>query len=349
MKMHNESNIYFEEKKDQHGMKLGVVTLNRSRALNALTYDMFLALEDQLLKWRDNDQIKAVLVKSNSDRAFCAGGDIRAVYENWHQPLSENTKYFSLEYRINPLIYNYPKPYIALLDGITMGGGAGISIHGSHPVGTERLVFAMPETAIGFFPDVGMSYHLSRMPKAIGIYLGLSGEGVDIDDASYLGIVKHAVDSDCLTALENKIVEASFLPHDFDAVSDLISSFERSITSGLLQTNQDQIAQHFSQNNLAAVIHSLANGDQWAVAALDVLKKRSPTSLEVTWRQLSEASTKSFDEVMVTDKKLVKKFLQTDDFYEGIRAMVIDKDKQPKWCPDRLDQLSEDQVAEYFR
>lgn len=342
------SDILFEEIADSKQKKIGRIILNRPHALNAISHDMFRLLEKQLLQWQEDDAVKAVLIKSNSEKAFCAGGDIRAVYENREQPLDQKVKYFSLEYGINPLIYHYTKPYISFLDGITMGGGAGISIHGSHPIGTERLKFAMPETSIGFFPDVGMSYYFGRMPYCVGLFLGLTGSIIGANDARNFGLIKHHVLSDHLNTLEKKLIETPFLSSDHDVVSDIIAEFQSPLDTGKIQLHQDDIAKHFQFDKVEEIISSLESGDHWAQEIAHTLLQRSPVSLKVSLRQLHEAEIKNFDEVMRTDRCLVRKFLQSHDFIEGIRAAVIDKDKQPCWQPAQLDGVDNELVDLYF-
>src|SRR3990167_4221018 len=188
----NTQDILFEELVGHEG-NIGLVTLNRPKALNALTHSMILSLDKQLTLWEEQENIKAIVITAVEGRAFCAGGDIRFTYEKWDYNDGSLPLYFRDEYRLNRRIFHYSKPYIALLDGITMGGGVGISIHGSHRVATENLVFAMPETGIGFFPDVGGTYFLPRLPDKFGYYLGITGARIDCYDCCALGLTQHFV------------------------------------------------------------------------------------------------------------------------------------------------------------
>lgn len=342
------TDIIFDEVGNAKSKKMGRIILNRPRALNAISYEMFSLLEKQLLRWRDDDQIKAILIKSNSEKAFCAGGDIRAVYDNKEKSIEEKIRYFQLEYHINSVIYHYPKPYISFLNGITMGGGAGISVHGSHSIGTERLQFAMPETLIGLFPDVGMSYYFSRLPNFIGIFLGLTGKTIDINDAVNLNLIKHHVVSDRLDALETELISTPFSSSDHQLITDLITHYQTPVKMGDIQSHQKDIASHFQFGTVEKIISSLQNDDAWAKQIADVLLQRSPTSLKVTLRQLTDAKLKNFDEVMQTDLCMVREFLQSHDFMEGIRAAVIDKDKQPQWRPNTLAGVDEEIINSYF-
>ena len=187
---------------------IGVVTLNRTKALNALTFQMLVALHDQLQLWDDDPAIHAIVVKAAEGRAFCAGGDVRLIYQFGLDANPQKMEFFAHEYRLNHFVHTLKKPYIALMDGITMGGGVGISLHGSHPVATERFRFAMPETGIGFYPDIGASYLLSRCPGSFGVYLGLTGSQLGAADANALGLVKHVIGSEQLPAVMCDLVEA---------------------------------------------------------------------------------------------------------------------------------------------
>ncbi len=194
------SDILFEELSGRDG-NIGLITLNRQKALNALNHQMFLDLNAQLAEWETADHIKAVIIRAAEGRAFCAGGDIRYAFQKKLENDPTLPLFFRDEYQLNLRIFHYPKPYIALLDGITMGGGAGISLHGSHRIGTERLVFAMPETSIGFYPDVGASYFLSRLPYKVGFYLGLTSARITYNDCFWLGLINYFVPQDDFSKL----------------------------------------------------------------------------------------------------------------------------------------------------
>lgn len=346
--MTEQKNILFEEKHDANNHKVGIIILNRPQALNALSYDMFVALESKLFQWAKAESIKAVIIKSSSEKAFSAGGDIRAVYEKRGKPIADMVKYFSLEYKINQMIYHFPKPYISLLNGITMGGGVGISLHGSHTVGTEKLKFAMPETLIGFFPDVGATYRLSRLPNFVGFYLGLTGQTIGVADAAELGLVKHAVSSDSLSALEQKLVDTPFAPGDYDAVDSIIAEFETPVGVGEIAAHEAEINRCFPFFRAEKIIDELQNGSAWARLVAEVLLQRSPISLKVALKQLHAAREKTFDDVIGMDYRIACEFLQGHEFYEGIRAAVIDKDRQPSWQPNTLVEVTDQQVDRYF-
>lgn len=332
------NDILFQELSAANNTKLGKIILNRPKALNALTHDMFMQLRNQLELWERDDSIKAVLIRSSSEKAFCAGGDIRAIYENKQLGADELAKYFQLEYDTNRYIHHYPKPYIAMVHGITMGGGVGISLNGRYTIAADNLRWAMPETLIGFFPDVGASYYLSRL-QSVGNYLALTGNSINAADALNLNLVKHVVAFDQFDAIEKELTESS--------VETVLNSLvDLTVSSSL---NLSEINQHFCFSEIEAIMASLQKSNSaWAHDTLQLLLERSPTSLKVTLEQLSRAKNKSFDEVIEMDLKIAHHMLKNTDFYEGIRAAVIDKDKSPKWNPATVKDVNSDHVNLLF-
>lgn len=328
---------------------LAKITLNRPKALNALNNEMFLQFSDHLEKWEHDDSIKAILVKSNSEKAFCAGGDIRAIYENKNKTADEMSQYFRLEYDINHQIFHLSKPYIALTQGITMGGGVGISIHGSHCIAADNLKWAMPETMIGFFPDVGTTYYLSRLPDSLGIYLALTGATIDAGDAFQLNLVKRIVPYAHFDSLEKELTEANFGVFDSDVVSKIINTYAQPGDRDGLFEHAEEISTCFSFSSVEEIIEALMllNND-WAQRTLTQLQQRSPTSLKVTLHQLQSAKHKTLDEVIEIDFNIAHRMLENHDFYEGVRAAIIDKDKNPQWSPADLAQVSDADVNTYF-
>lgn len=326
---------------------LGVITLNRQKALNALNHEMFLSLDKHLKQWESSDNIKAVVIRAAEGRAFCAGGDIRQAYEFKKRNDPNLINFFGDEYRLNRDIFHYRKPYIALLDGITMGGGAGISIHGSHRIGTERLVFAMPETSIGFYPDVGMTYWLARLPHKIGFYLGLVGGKIHFAECAALGLTTHTVKSDALTTILTELVEAPIQAKK--DVDDILNEYVVKADKINLFPHQHKIEQYFSKNTMEEILESLANDpDPWCQDTAAQLRLKSPTSLKVTLHAIKQAEQLAFDERMQMDFRLTNRFLQGHDFFEGIRALLIDKDQKPRWLPASLEEVSTQQVENYF-
>lgn len=327
---------------------LAKITLNRPKALNALTDDMFLQMRAHLEKWENDQSIKAVLIRSNSEKAFCAGGDIKAVYENKNVSPEKSVQYFELEYAINKMIYHFKKPYIALTHGITMGGGVGVSIHGSHCVAADNLRWAMPETAIGFFPDVGVSYYLSRLPNHVGLYLALTGKNVDVYDAFKLNLIKYCVKYSDFDALEKKLIEFNFHSSDFDSVSNIIHlfHFQPEEKNGL---DIKKIAHYFSFDSVEKIMDALEKEpSDWAIETAAQLLQCSPTSLKVTFEQLKKAACQTGDKIITVDLHIAKNMLKQSDFYEGVRALVVDKDKNPKWNPVDLTHVTEAEVNRYL-
>ncbi len=331
----SEPEILFE----QRG-RMGLVTLNRPKALNALTHGMALALEKQLDLWRDDTSVGHVVVRGAGKKAFCAGGDIRHIYEQGLAGDPHQIDFFRDEYRLNAGIKHYPKPYIALIDGIVMGGGVGVSVHGSHRVAGEGIGFAMPEVGIGFFPDVGGTYFLPRMPRETGMYCGLTGQRLKQADALWSGVATHAVASaafdDLLTALATA--------RDVDAV---LSDFAVDTGQAPLEALAPAIEPAFSAGSVGDILKRLdmTSGDRadWAAGTAAAIRKKSPTSVEIAYHQLRRGAKLDFDGCMRLEFRIVSRILKGHDFYEGIRATIIDKDGQPRWRPadlvdvDRLD------------
>lgn len=339
--------ILFEILEGQHG-NVGLITLNRPSALNALNEEMCIRMYEQLNAWKDIDNIKAVVVQGTGEKAFCAGGDIRTAYEN-RENISGILNFFAHEYRLDAFTYHYPKPYIALMDGITMGGGLGISAHAHYRIATERSVFAMPETGIGLFPDVGASYFLTRLKEKIGRYLGLMGVTIDVADALYIGLVNACIKSeDCENFLEG-LKNIHWGNDSNTAIQSLVSSFEMPALSSKLPQIEALINNVFSAETMEEILSKLKNNlSPQAKEIHDLLLSRSPTSLKVTLELLKRGQHMSFDECIKMDGVLVNHFLKGHDFYEGVRAALIDKDKKPQWRPSRLDALSDAEILSYF-
>lgn len=341
--------ILFQTVADAKNNKLGIVILNRPQALNALNKAMFLQLHAQLKAWQSDDSIKAVLIKSAVEKAFCAGGDIRAIYENKNEGIDVLASYFQVEYDVNKIIYHYSKPIIALLQGITMGGGVGISVHASHCVAAENLRWAMPETLIGFFPDVGASYYLSRLPHHIGTYLALTGASITSNEAHSLNLIKAIVPLSNFDALEKKLSETIYTKNDSDTVSKIIAEFETPLTHTIEFPFKKNIAACFDKVTIEGIVTSLEkNNSEWSAEILEKLKLRSPTSLKVSLYQLQRAKDENFDHVIAMDFHIAKVMLENPDFYEGVRAAIIDKDKKPQWQPSKIAMVSSETVETYF-
>lgn len=343
-----QSEVLFEEMQGQGG-HLGIITLNRPQVLNSLNQTMLLAIHAQLKLWADATHIKAVVIRAVEGKAFCAGGDLRLIYDKCKIHDKTAIDFFRDEYQLNRYIYHYQKPYIALLDGITMGGGVGISIHGSHRVATERLMFAMPETGIGFFPDVGGTYFLPRLPNYFGYYLGLTGARIFTDDCVALGIAQCKVAHDDLSALLSALAETPFADDAKKSVTNIINQFSSATQSSTLFSHQTMVESCFAKKNMEDILHALTiSTNAFAKETIEIISKKSPTSLKVTLHALQQGKQLSFDDCMQQEFRLTSRFLQGHDFFEGIRAIIIDKDQSPKWHPNTIAGVKLNEVEKYF-
>jgi enoyl-CoA hydratase len=331
------SDILFERRG-----RLGLITMNRPKALNALTHEMSLALDRQLMLWASDSKIEAVAIVGAGDRAFCAGGDIRALYQSGRKGRLTQEFYWD-EYRMNRRIFRYAKPYVALMDGITMGGGVGVSAPGRYRVATEKTLLAMPETGIGLFPDVGASYYLSHMPGQLGVYLGLTGNSVQAADILYTGFGTHFARSASMaaiaTTLESEGTEAVLKRHAAPLDQE-----------PPLKAHRALIDRSFAGDTVEAIVAALEKeGGAWADRVRATILQKSPISLKVTLRELREAASLDFEDCMVMEYRLVQAFMADRDFFEGVRAVIIDKDNKPNWQPAKLADVTPAMVDAYFK
>jgi enoyl-CoA hydratase len=320
----------------------GIVTLTRPDALNALTHRMVRALSAALTAWESDPGVQVVILKAEG-RAFCAGGDIMDVY-NARQEGRQLTEFFADEYRLNAQIDRFRKPYVSLIDGTCMGGGMGISVHGSHRVMTEKAAFAMPEVGIGFFPDVGGSYVLPNLGGCFGIYLGLTGNKIGYGDALWSGIATHTVQAGYLPALVEEIADSG------DPGTEL-REFFKAAPRTTDEASLHAIARHFSLGSLQDIAISLeraAADDAFAAETLAVLRSRSPTGLHVAFRAMAAGSTMSMDECMKMEFRILNRMLESHDLYEGIRAALVNKGSIPHWQPARLEDVSAETIDAFF-
>jgi len=341
--MSTDSDIQFEVRG-----RAGFVTLNRPQALNALTLPMIEAMDARLAAWATDPAVDAVVARGAGDRAFCAGGDVRAIWQAGKDGDALTRDFFRAEYRLNRRIKVFAKPYVALIDGITMGGGVGVSVHGSHRVATERTLFAMPETRIGLFPDVGASHFLPRLEGKLGLYLGLTGARLRAADALYTGIATHYVDGARLPELEAALAEvlAGGAGADVDAA---LAGFTSDPGPAPLAEHRAAIDRCFASVTVEGIIAALEDeGGDWAETALKALRAASPTSLKITVEELRRGARLEFDGSMSMEFRLSQACLARHDSYEGIRAAVIDKDNAPQWLPADLADVSAELVAAHF-
>jgi enoyl-CoA hydratase len=323
--------------------RIGRVILNRPQALNALTREMCAAMLPQLETWTRDDAVQAVVVRGAGDRAFCAGGDLRRLYDEGRAGGQYPYDFYRDEYRLNAAIHHYLKPYVALIDGIVMGGGVGLSVHGSHRVVGDKLTFAMPETGIGLFPDVGGSYFLSRCPGMIGRYLALTGARLKTADGLHVGIGDQHVPSDRFDALETALAEGG------EGIDATIGRFAVPAAPAPLAEHRQVIDRCFSTATVEGIIAACeASPSPFAQEAAKAMRTKSPTSLKITLRAVTVGKLLSFKDCMRMEYRLACRCIEGHDFYEGTRAVVIDKDQKPQWRPPRLADLTDAEVDAYF-
>ena len=329
----------------------GVITLNRARALNALNHEMVRAMGAALGDFGADDDVCAVLVEGAGERAFCAGGDVRWLYENAKTDMTGAQALFRQEYANVAAIHYFPKPYVALIDGVTMGGGAGICVHGRYRVAGDRTVFAMPETAIGLIPDVGGSFFLPRLTGGLGLYLGLSGARLSAQDCVGAGLATHFVPSNAQEKLRSELLALPLKADGADAqIRAALAHAHRPQARGPVNEKRDEIDGCFENvSGVREVIERLrARQTDFAAQTLKALEAASPTSLALTFEQLRRGAALCFDDGLKMEFRLVCHILERQDFYEGVRAQLIDKTQDPRWHPASLDQLSSDDIAAYF-
>lgn len=324
----------------------GLITLNRPQALNALTLDMVRAMRRALDRWAADPQVTRIVVAGAGGRAFCAGGDIRRLYDLGQAGRrDEALGFWREEYALNVRIQRYPKPYVALIDGLVMGGGVGVSLHGSHRVAGEAYAFAMPEVGIGFFPDVGATYALPRLPSKTGLYLALTGERVRAADALALGLATHAVPSSAF----NDVRAALIAGEPVDAV---LAAAARDPGEASLGREREIIDACFAGESVGAVLSRLdaaaEQGSAFAAKTAATVRAKSPTSLCIAFEQMRRGGALDFEEAMRTEFRIVSRVVEGHDFYEGVRAAVIDKDGAPNWRPPSLADVKEADVRRHF-
>lgn len=325
----------------------GLILLNRPKALNALTLPMVQAMDAQLRAWETDEAVTRIVVRGAGGRAFCAGGDIRQIYELGRAGrFDETVAFWRSEYELDAYVKRYPKPYVALIEGVVMGGGVGISLHGDVRVASEKYLFAMPETAIGYFPDVGMTYALPRLPGHTGTYLAVTGARIGAGDALATGLATH-------------FSKAS----DFDAIIEGLSAggaIEETLAAyaaqppepGPLVRERSLIDECFSASTVDDVLGRLAVAASahslFATETANLILSRSPTSVHLAFEQMRRGGALSFPEAMLTEYRLCTRVMRGHDFYEGVRSVVIDKDGKPDWQPANLDDVDPAMIAAAF-
>ncbi len=334
----------------------GIITLNRPAALNSLSLDMVRAMTAALRTWRDDASIGAVFVHSTSEKAYCAGGDIRFFHQKGLSTATDGAAliedFFTEEYALNHLIHHYPKPYVALMDGVVMGGGMGIAQAGPQArmrIVTERTKMAMPEVGIGLFPDVGGGHFLSRATGRLGTYLGVTGAVIGAADAIYAGLADVFIPSSELPALHALVAEAK---GDLgDAVRSFAAPFvaQADPATGALAAAREAIERHFAAGSVAGIIASLSSDNsEFAVKTLEAMKKKSPLMMCVTLSQLQRAATMDIADCLRMERTMVRRCFEHGEVIEGVRALAIDKDHSPRWNPPTLDAVSPEMIERFF-
>lgn len=336
---------------------IGIITLDRPKALNSLSLEMVRAITATLFAWRDNPEVTAVFIHSSSEKAFCAGGDIRFFYDvGTKTPMQDSAlleDFFTEEYALNHLIHFYPKPYIALLNGVVMGGGMGIAQSGVASrlrIVTERTKMAMPEVNIGLFPDVGGGYFLNQTPGEIGRYLGLTGEVILGMDAIYANLADVFIPTSAIPDLLLLIAQSK-VPDIRIAIRDFASQFYQAsdIHNCKLAQQRSAIDHHFETASVDEVMASLAKDtSDFAIATLSTMQKRSPLMMAVTAEQLQRCRQKSVADCLRLERTMVRHCFKHGEVLEGVRALVVDKDNTPKWSPTTIAEVDAALVASFF-
>jgi len=298
-------------------------------------------LDEQLALWENDDAIQAVIVRGAGERAFCAGGDVQQLYEDKSEKRVRE-KFFREEYCLNRRIHNYKKPYIALMNGITMGGGVGLSVHAGMRIASENTLFAMPETGIGFFPDVGASWFLPRLPGEIGMFIAITGARLNGADCIYAGLCDAFVPNARHDSMIAAIREGQFL-------DSVIREYSVRPEEAELKINREVIDRCFAAETVESILSALEfESGEWAERQLAIISGKSPTSLKIAFRQLRKGKALNFDDCMIMEYRMSQHVMAGHDFFEGVRAVVIEKDMSPKWLPSSLADLTDGDIESYF-
>jgi 3-hydroxyisobutyryl-CoA hydrolase len=341
------------------------IELNRPKKLHSLNGSMIRKIVPRLQEWAKSDMANVVVIKGTGPKAFCAGGDVTTLAvdnKQGEEGQQRSTDYFALEYKLDHLIATYSKPYVAFMDGITMGGGVGLSVHAPFRIATERTVFAMPETTIGLFPDVGASFFLPRMPGGVGTFLALTSEKLKGVNVFYAGVATHYIHSSALPSLERRLAELRF--KDYDSLEERLSVIDATIEEFCTGLPHDEpmllsgelrnaIDRCFTKDNVPEIISALQAEEgatkEWAEKTLATLGQRSPTSVYVTLRQMRLGRNWTIAETFQREHQLASNFMRHPDFTEGVHALLIRKDGKPQWQPPSLDSIKpEDNIADPF-
>jgi enoyl-CoA hydratase len=323
---------------------VGRLTLNRPKAIHALTLAMCDAMSEALLGWRADPAVRLVLIEHGEGRGFCAGGDIRAIWESGRKDGEDARRFFHSEYRMNHLLFTYVKPSVAFMDGITMGGGVGISLPCRYRVATERTIFAMPETGIGLFPDVGGGWYLSRLPGRVGQFLAVTGARLDGAECVAMGLATHYIPSDALAEVKTRIIA------DPQAIEAILDAAAVPPPPARIVGNREKIDRLFASDRYEDVLAALeADGSNWAGKELATLATKSPQAIKVSLRLLAQGRDHvDFADELRVEYRLAAHVCQRHDFIEGVRALIVDKDNAPRWEPATAEGVTDHLVDQIF-
>ena len=318
----------------------GQLVLNRPKALNALDHDMVRTISGALAEWRDDPTVHLVVIEGAGGRAFCAGGDVRAIREASLAGRHDDVElFFADEYAVNQAIASYPKPFVALVDGICMGGGIGVSVHGSVRVATEAALFAMPETGIALFPDIGATYILPRLRGHVGMYMALTGARLHGADAAYVGLATHFTARDTVAGLPKHLAQ-----HGLAGLAGITRDFDAPIAA-----HMPAIDRCFGEASVAAILDRLeAEQSDWGRATSATLRSMSPSAVLWTFHIVQAGAGRTLPQCLAAELALTRHVTRHPDFAEGIRAMVVDKDRQPRWSPSRIEDVDPRTIEAMF-
>ena len=330
---------------------VGMITLNRPEALHALNFDMCETILAALRVWAEDPDIHIVMIEhAEGSRGFCAGGDIAMLRESGLSDGREARAFFAEEYRMNAMIKAFPKPYLALMDGVTMGGGVGLSVHGTHRVATERTLFAMPETGIGLFPDVGGGWFLPRLRGELGTWLALTGARLKGADVAAARVATHFLPSELIPNLKAQIAQADFSAGAAEMLGEILSRLTHTVPTGSFEPYMDLIERCFAHDRAEDIVAALdAEGSEWALEQAKTIRSKSPETVKVALRQVREGGQcQTFEDNMRMEYRIGWRKVQSPDFIEGVRAVIIDKDHNPSWSPATLEGVTAEAVDQYF-
>lgn len=334
---------------------IGWIKINRPKVLNSINLEVVALMTEALEKWKNDSNIMFVCIYGEGEKGLCAGGDMRKFYDLKDEDVvSYAEDFFATEYHLDALIHHYAKPIVVYMNGIVMGGGVGLSVGASHRIVTEKTKWAMPEMNIGFFPDVGASFFLNQLPGYVGRYLALTARVIKANDTIYIGAADYYIKSSEWENIQDKLLEKNWSAESIHQELDgLIKSCCTSLSDvSQLEHTLEDINRHFQYETVEGIVESLQSevlkGNEWAAQEVNTILSKSPTSLKVTLQQLINGQGRSLSECLDMEKNMAIHFMNSADFYEGVRAVLVDKDGSPKWVPSKLEALDHSDIEQYF-